>query len=130
MLMKLASDLYIPDRCFFFHIIETTTRDVIKNEVSTIKTTAPNPTISNAVSTLSSPQNKSKYADCCCSAVLICRVGLAAECFPALLQKITSLPSHPSTHHQIRQRFGNLDWILNVLSIHSHRAKANKDKVE
>ncbi|XP_063137739.1 endomucin isoform X2 [Rattus norvegicus] len=38
---------------------ETTTRGVIKNEVSTIKTTVANPTISNAVSTLSSPQNKS-----------------------------------------------------------------------
>lgn len=39
---------------------ETTTRDVIKNEVSTTKTTVPNPTISNAVSTLSSPQNKTE----------------------------------------------------------------------
>ncbi|EDL82286.1 endomucin, isoform CRA_b [Rattus norvegicus] len=39
---------------------ETTTRGVIKNEVSTIKTTVANPTISNAVSTLSSPQNKTE----------------------------------------------------------------------
>lgn len=39
---------------------ETTTHDVIKNEVSTTKTTVPNPTISNAVSTLSSPQNKTE----------------------------------------------------------------------
>lgn len=103
----------------FLHIVGTTTEGPLRNESSTMKTTVPNTPTSNANSTLPGSQNKSKYDDFCCSALLISWLGFVSECFPAL-QEISALPAHPSIYHQTRQPFSNLDWVLNLQSIHSH----------
>lgn len=67
---------------------ETTTHDVIKNEVSTIKTTVPNPTISNAVSTLSSSQNKTENQ----SSIRTTEISVTNQ-LPDVSPKTTETPS-------------------------------------
>lgn len=73
---------YIPYGCSFcfFHIIETTTPGLIKNQVLTMNTTVSNLPTSNAVSTLPSSQHKSKHGDC---TVLMYQAELPSKCFPA-----------------------------------------------